>query len=108
MNTIVLTTARSILQVCLLILSGVLAYRIGLIRKEGEKYLNNILMHLALPAMILRSFQMDILFEKKGNDRPPRSRGKNGQRIEMFRVMIKAIELLVIFGDFFRYNLARH
>ena len=65
MSTIVLTTARSILQVCLLILSGVFAYRIGLIRKEGEKYLNNILMHLALPAMILRSFQMDILFEKK-------------------------------------------
>ncbi len=65
MSTIVLTTARSILQICLLILSGVFASRIGLLRKEGEKYLNNILMHLALPAMILRSFQMDILFEKK-------------------------------------------
>ncbi|MBQ8933254.1 MAG: AEC family transporter [Lachnospiraceae bacterium] len=65
MSTIVLTTARSILQLSLLILIGIFAFRIKLIRKEGILSVNNILLHLALPATLLHSFQMEILFENK-------------------------------------------
>lgn len=61
----VLTTAESILQLIALILAGALAYRLKLIKRESLDSLNAILMHMGLPAVLLRSFQSDLLFNGK-------------------------------------------
>ncbi len=60
-----LITAKSIFQLFLLIVSGMLAYKTGIVKKDGLKAINGVLLHLALPATLLKSFQMEILFENR-------------------------------------------
>ena len=61
----VLITLRSILDLCLLMLTGFAAFRFKIIKKEGLNTMNGVLLNIALPATMLKSFQMDLLFEKK-------------------------------------------
>ncbi len=62
----VLITIESIIQLCLLIIVGIIFFKIGLIKQESTDSISAILVHLSLPALLLRSFQSDILFENKG------------------------------------------
>ena len=61
----VLVTIESIIQLSLLIIAGIAAYKLKLVKDEGIESINNILMHLALPALLLYAFQSDILFGNK-------------------------------------------
>ncbi len=58
-------TAKSIFQIFLMMLCGVIAYKTGILKKDGIPAINGVLLHLALPATLLRSFQLDILFDNK-------------------------------------------
>ena len=62
----VLITIESIIQLCLLIIVGIIFFKIGLIKQESTDSISAILVHMSLPALLLRSFQSDILFENKG------------------------------------------
>ena len=59
-------TAKSILQLIILIMTGVLVFRIKWFKAESIQTLNSLVLHLALPATILKAFQSDILFSNKG------------------------------------------
>lgn len=61
----VLITAKSIIQLILLIFAGLVGYKLKLIKREHLDTVNAILMHLALPALLLESFQSDVLFNGK-------------------------------------------
>ncbi|MDO4962001.1 MAG: AEC family transporter [Eubacteriales bacterium] len=60
-----LITSKSIIQLFLLILAGILLYKLRIVKDEGLPTINGILLHAALPALLFRSFQMDILFENR-------------------------------------------
>lgn len=61
----VLITAESIFQLILLIICGYIIFRFKMAKHESLSTLNTILMHLALPALLLESFQSDVLFNGK-------------------------------------------
>lgn len=60
-----LITITRIIQLSLLIAAGILAFRIKLIKRESIPSLNALLLNLALPALLLKSFQSDVLFNGK-------------------------------------------
>ena len=49
-------TAKSILQLIILIMTGVLVFRIKWFKAESIQTLNSLVLHLALPATILKAF----------------------------------------------------
>ncbi len=64
-GVMVLITVKSIFQLGMLIIAGMAASKLKLVTNESTDSINAILMHLALPALLLRSFQSDILFNNK-------------------------------------------
>ncbi|MDD5832268.1 MAG: AEC family transporter [Clostridiales bacterium] len=56
------TTFRSITELFILVLIGYIMFKKGLIGKDGIRSMNSILIHLSVSALMLRSFQSDMLW----------------------------------------------
>ena len=66
-----LITAKQVIVLFFLILTGIVVVKTGILQLENKKILSNLLIQLVVPAMVLNSYMMEFdpgYFRRRGTD----------------------------------------